>query len=655
MSLTKVSYSMIRGAKVSIFDFLTPAQINGVQTNTGTDVTAAFQAAIDALYPQYSTTMMNGNYNSLLGTLKTLYFPAGTYIITSTINMQFRNYMTLVGESQYNTIIAGLFPTSGINTMLDCKAANYLSISKLTLDGRFKCSNMIYCAGIDAAHTYPGSKGNVTGNEFSHLFMWNQPGDLTCTADFPDQYDVRSAMLCLTTDSGADTSFYSCDDSYISYCRFATNNCNNYFAMALSSSNLQIQNCTVFAANGVLLSNGCSATFQQMAWEIYGYQAIDATHNHAVLKCTPDTGGNLDAFGQGTIILTDCYSESGWNGAVQTTAILAYMTNYTGGGTGDSIPKFNLIVKGGLYASTLGNVSYISIGTGNRANIHITNASFQGTYQPLIYAPSSSVYVEDQSFVNSASTGNYQTWNVLSPSSCTSFVRKFTTADYVVSGESSPNVTAYVGNTDYPAQLRFLSLDAALLFLSTSNANVSIILQKNDTITNPINLKSNLTFGLAGFTLTVNAIIQNFGNLLIDGGSGGVCISTNRKIYNFGTLNIINATINALVSSLGGVTNIRSCIFAGTNNTIEINETSQVIIAIDGCTFSGSEYVIGLTAGYGNAIIRSATTTTPATGKWARGTKFETTLPASGSPVAYWATSNGVGASANWKSNGNLA
>ena len=632
---------MINGAVVNVKDF-------GAKGDDSTDDYVAIQAAINYALKQYdpTETTMDGNNVVYRGKQKTVYFPQGTYRISQTLNISFRNDIKIIGESEYNTQIAYVGTLVSSGAIFNARCSSYVDIGNLTLDGRFKISCMIYCAGNGTAA--PGSKGNVTGNIFHNLFFWNQIGDLTTLGDWPDQYNPWTAMLCLmTTTAGADTSYYSCDDSYVQNIRFATNSVNNSYAMAISSSNIQVSNSIVFAANGVLLGNGAGTWMEQMAWEIYGYQAIDATHNHAILKFA------YNNFGQGIVTLTDCYAESGYNGTVPTTAILAYFAQYVGGGVGDSQPHLTLLIQGGLYSPIIANTSYINIQGGNRGNIRLVNASMQGTFNAKVYAPDCSVYVEDQSWVSSTSTDNYQTWQALSTSSFKSWERKFASPYFAVSGAVKPKATAYVGNTNYPAQLKFVSIDDAFSFLSTSQCDVEIILQKNDTITTVVNLLGNLQISLATYTLTFNAIVQNYGNLTIAG--SGSAISTGKKLYNYGNLDINNATINDLVSSLGGVLDVSTCTFAGTASTIEVSQASQVIVSIDACTFSGSEYVIGLATGYGSAIIRSATTTTPTTGKWARGTKFETTLPASGSPVAYWATSNGVGASANWKSNGNLA
>ena len=64
MSLTKVSYSMITGAAYNVLDY-------GATGNGTTDDTAAIQLAVTAAYT-------NG---------KALYFPAGTYLMSSTITM----------------------------------------------------------------------------------------------------------------------------------------------------------------------------------------------------------------------------------------------------------------------------------------------------------------------------------------------------------------------------------------------------------------------------------------------------------------------------------------------------------------------------------------------------------------------------------------
>lgn len=78
MSLTKVSYSMITGAPVNIFDYMTAAQIADVQSNAATiDVSTTIQSALDAF-------VSAGQFVDII-------FPNGTYKLNSalTINVTY--------------------------------------------------------------------------------------------------------------------------------------------------------------------------------------------------------------------------------------------------------------------------------------------------------------------------------------------------------------------------------------------------------------------------------------------------------------------------------------------------------------------------------------------------------------------------------------
>jgi hypothetical protein len=86
MSLTKVTYSMIQGQYVNVLDY-------GADNTGSTDTTAAIQAAITAAAG------------------RTVYFPAGTYIVTSTLSYQgaktqgaFIPGIRIVGDGMLKTI-----------------------------------------------------------------------------------------------------------------------------------------------------------------------------------------------------------------------------------------------------------------------------------------------------------------------------------------------------------------------------------------------------------------------------------------------------------------------------------------------------------------------------------------------------------------------
>jgi hypothetical protein len=77
--LTKATYSMIQGAYINVLDYMTDAQKADVLSYSGgtVDVTAAVQAAIDA------------SFASGAGLNNIVYFPAGRYLITNTIDLHY--------------------------------------------------------------------------------------------------------------------------------------------------------------------------------------------------------------------------------------------------------------------------------------------------------------------------------------------------------------------------------------------------------------------------------------------------------------------------------------------------------------------------------------------------------------------------------------
>lgn len=108
MSLTKVSYSMIKGAAVNVLDY-------GADPTGVADSTAAIQAAID--------------------TGKTVWIPNGTYSI-NTLDLK-QKYPHIVGESMVATILKA---RSAVSTLIDAFESvdgqvTPLFISNLTLDG----------------------------------------------------------------------------------------------------------------------------------------------------------------------------------------------------------------------------------------------------------------------------------------------------------------------------------------------------------------------------------------------------------------------------------------------------------------------------------------------------------------------------------------
>ena len=110
MALTRATYSMISGAVVNVFDYMTPVEINDVSTRTSSiDVTSKIQAAIDSSNDRF-----------------TVFLPKGTYKVTSTIYLR-RDGMHLVGEGPGATEIRYENPSGGIVFSGDTNTINSLA------------------------------------------------------------------------------------------------------------------------------------------------------------------------------------------------------------------------------------------------------------------------------------------------------------------------------------------------------------------------------------------------------------------------------------------------------------------------------------------------------------------------------------------------
>jgi hypothetical protein len=110
MALTKATYSMISGATVNVFDFMTEAEIADVTSRTASiDVTSKIQAAIDSV-----------------NTGLTVFLPRGTYKTTSTIFLR-RSGVHIVGTGPASTEIKYVNVAGGIVFSGDTNTINSLA------------------------------------------------------------------------------------------------------------------------------------------------------------------------------------------------------------------------------------------------------------------------------------------------------------------------------------------------------------------------------------------------------------------------------------------------------------------------------------------------------------------------------------------------
>lgn len=133
MSLTKATYSMISGAVVNVFDYMTEAEIDDVTSRTASiDVTSKIQAAIDSV-----------------NTGLTVFLPRGTYKTTSTIFLR-RSGVHIVGTGPGSTEIKYVNAAGGImfsgDTNKTASLAQYESCSLENFEVVRSFSNVVTAA-----------------------------------------------------------------------------------------------------------------------------------------------------------------------------------------------------------------------------------------------------------------------------------------------------------------------------------------------------------------------------------------------------------------------------------------------------------------------------------------------------------------------------
>lgn len=131
MSLTKSTYSMISGATVNVFDFMTPAMIADVQARTGlVDTTTAIQAALNSLGAGGGVVRL----------------PKGKYKTTAMLTVP--TCVSLIGDGQFGGV--GAYD-QGSTTILGMH--NQPAI--LSLVGSVSCMVSDLCLQTTAARPYP--------------------------------------------------------------------------------------------------------------------------------------------------------------------------------------------------------------------------------------------------------------------------------------------------------------------------------------------------------------------------------------------------------------------------------------------------------------------------------------------------------------------
>lgn len=342
----------------------------GARGDGTTDDTAAVQNAVNAATSQYSTTQMNFYTEQ---TQLPLFFPKGTYIISSTLDLSFRNDIKISFAPGAKLKWTG----SQDGTMIELKCSSRVELVDLRLDGNNIAGTFIHHSGngtseASATHDALTGKGAVSYNLYQNVYCENQ-------------YTGSAKAVVDTTPHASDSThpwYYSMDDSQMYSLKVRTGGTNGFgLAMgtylALYSPEFVCPNGILFAATG-----GTLEMYNPLfSLQSNTYGAIYAMNGVYI--------GSIDVFG-------GYYEGSS-----------APFFGYAAGSTTGGIKQ--LVIHGGLYAQASGATAFISIPSGIPGSIYVKGARNQSSTQlPLIIdAASSYVSIDTVSMNEVQGNTNY--------------------------------------------------------------------------------------------------------------------------------------------------------------------------------------------------------------------------------------------------------
>jgi Ca2+-binding RTX toxin-like protein len=173
--------------------------VYGAKGDGVTDDTAALQAAL-------ANVGLNGHSS-------VLYLPAGTYKISSTLNLAAREHISIIGEDPGTTTIKWAGPTGGTELHID--GLDYSQFSRLTFDGAG-------IAGVLVDQSWSGGNYFDTGNQYADDFFKDAAIGIQGGAQgggFADTSVLRDHFSNLTT-AGIITRNYNALDLSVAYSTF---------------------------------------------------------------------------------------------------------------------------------------------------------------------------------------------------------------------------------------------------------------------------------------------------------------------------------------------------------------------------------------------------------------------------------------------------
>lgn len=189
--------------------------------NGKTDDTRAIQEALDAF------TQPNVNYNTKENAFMVLYFPPGTYSISSTIRLRGKIGVTIIGEDPSNTVIKWEGPEN--DTMFWADGSAYFKISRVSWDANQR--NNIEAIGLHWKNKWTDARSQSTApvnieisdNYFLGKFKYGISGG-TVPGEGINQMDseiaIKRCIFNKCTEAGIHIKGYNALDYWIWDCKF---------------------------------------------------------------------------------------------------------------------------------------------------------------------------------------------------------------------------------------------------------------------------------------------------------------------------------------------------------------------------------------------------------------------------------------------------
>ena len=319
-----------------------------------TDDTNAIQAILDREVPPYSPSGVQNFYAKQ--THPILVIPPGRYRITRTLNLAFRNDLTIVCDGE----LVWDGPRDG--TVIEAVGSSRLRVYGLRIHGQGKAGTFVHISGNGTADGKSAlrnarkGKGNVSANRFVDCwFGWQYPeSDKAMMDTIPYAKDTPVSW------------YYSMDDSAFTRCFFQSTG-KHGFALSLGSSEIGLSQCNIATPNGIDLHTSATVKLFKCVF------TLQANDRGAFFVRPGAHIGEVSMFG--------CYLEG-------TTAPLINAADSAEPG---SVKAVN--VYGGLFAQKSGAEDFVRIPPGWKGALLFSNPRFQ---EPVgrISAPDCIVHME---------------------------------------------------------------------------------------------------------------------------------------------------------------------------------------------------------------------------------------------------------------------